>query len=83
MSKPLHQYHQSPDCQEEFGWVTMPEVTITMDDDALTELKAEIGIKSIMEQLSPRHSIMERMAIGYLQATDRDIRAILIKKEIK
>ena len=61
----------------------MPEVTITMDYEVFEELKAEIGIKSIMEQLSPRHSIMERIAIGYLQAAEHDIRAILIKKEIK
>lgn len=61
----------------------MPEITITMDDNAFKELKTEIGIKSIMEQLSPRHSIMARIAIGYLQATERDDRAIIIEKETK
>ena len=61
----------------------MPEITITMDEDALKELDTEINIKSLMGQLSPRHSIMERMAFGYMQAAEHGWKKILIKKEIK
>ena len=61
----------------------MPEVTVIMDEDALRELQAELGVKSLMEQLSPRHSIMERMAIGYVRAAERGYETIVIKKELK
>ena len=51
MSIALYQHYKSSGNSEGVRGVVMPEVTITMDDDALTELKTEIGIKSINEEV--------------------------------
>jgi hypothetical protein len=57
----------------------MQKITISMDNSALAELEAEIGIKNLMKQLSPRQSIIDRIAIGYLQAAADDCKSITIE----
>jgi hypothetical protein len=58
----------------------MIQVCIIMDESVFEELTAEINVRTIMNQLSPKHSVMERMAILYCLAKENNLKRIEVPK---